>query len=67
MAAKFTGLTHKIAIKLHLVAESYTIFAVLAPGGQSGNFWLNPRISEFYFLWQNIVIFEFHTAMSNQK
>jgi hypothetical protein len=25
MAAKFTRLTHKIAIQLHLVAESYTI------------------------------------------
>jgi len=25
MAAKFTGLTHKIAIQLHLAAESSTI------------------------------------------
>jgi hypothetical protein len=31
MAAKLTRLTHKIAIQLHLVAES-CIIAVLAPG-----------------------------------
>jgi len=37
MVAKLTRLTHKIAIQLHLVAESCT-FAVFAPGGQSGNF-----------------------------
>jgi hypothetical protein len=44
MAAKLTRLTHKIAIQLHLVAESCT-FAVLAPpGGQSGNFWIHPGI-----------------------
>jgi len=35
MAAKLTRLTHKIAIQLHLVA-------VLAPGGQSGNFLVTP-------------------------
>jgi len=40
MAAKLTRLTHKIAIQLHLVAER---FAVLAPGDQSGNFWIHPR------------------------
>jgi hypothetical protein len=38
MAAKLTTLSHKIAIQLHLVAESCTI---LAPGGQSGNFWIH--------------------------
>jgi len=43
MAAKLTRLTHKIAIQLHLVADSLP-FAVLAPGGQSGNFWIHPRI-----------------------
>jgi hypothetical protein len=43
MAAKLTRLTHKIAIQLHLVAESCT-FVVLAPGGQSGNFWTHPRM-----------------------
>jgi len=43
MAAKLTRLTHKIAIQLHLVAA--VPFAVLAPGGQSGNFWLHPRIT----------------------
>jgi len=42
IAAKLTRLTHKIAIQLHLVAESLQ-FAVLAPGGQSGNFWIHPR------------------------
>jgi len=44
MAAKLTRLTCKIAIQLHLVAETCTI-AVLAPGGQSGNFWIYPCIS----------------------
>jgi hypothetical protein len=44
MAARFTRLTHKIAIQLHLVAESCVPFAVLAAGGQSGNFWMLPRI-----------------------
>jgi hypothetical protein len=43
MATKLNRLTHKIAIQLHLVAESYT-FAVVVPGGQSGNFWWHPRI-----------------------
>jgi len=38
MAAKLTRLTHTTAIQLHLVA-------VLAPGGQSGNFWIHRRIS----------------------
>jgi hypothetical protein len=38
MAAKLTRLTHKVAIQVHLVAESCTMF--LAPGGQSGNFWI---------------------------
>jgi hypothetical protein len=32
MAAKLTRLTHKIATQLQL-----------APGGQSGNFWIHPR------------------------
>jgi hypothetical protein len=45
MAAKLIRLTHKIAIQLHLVAESYTICSS-APGGQSGNFWIYPRIWE---------------------
>jgi len=43
MAAKLTELTHKIAIQLHLVAENLPR-AVLAPGGQSGNFWIHPHI-----------------------
>jgi hypothetical protein len=34
MAAKLTRLTHKIA--------------VLAPGGQFGNFWIHPRMSSIY-------------------
>jgi hypothetical protein len=41
MAAKLTKLTHKIAIPFHLVTA--VPFAVLAPGGQSGNFWIHPR------------------------
>jgi len=47
MAAKLTKLTHRIVIQLHLVAESCTI-AVLAPGGQSGNFWIHPRINYLF-------------------
>jgi hypothetical protein len=43
MAAKLTRVTHKIAIQLHLMAESCTI-EFFAPGGQSGNFWIHPRI-----------------------
>jgi len=43
MAAKLTRLTQEIVIRLHLVARSCT-FAVFAPGGQSGNFWIHPRI-----------------------
>jgi hypothetical protein len=45
MAAKLTRLTHKIAIQLYLVAESCTT-AILAPGGQSRNFWIHLRIQE---------------------
>jgi len=40
MAAKLTRLNHKTAIQLDLVVP----FAVLARGGQSGNFWIHPRI-----------------------
>jgi hypothetical protein len=46
MAAKLTSLTHKIAIQLHLVAES----PVLAPGGQSGNFWYTFVYMELFLL-----------------
>jgi hypothetical protein len=42
MAAKLTRLTHKIAIQMHL-AHRAVPFAVLSPGGQSGNFWIHPR------------------------
>jgi len=53
MASQFTILTHKIAIQLHLVVEILP-FAVLAPGGQSGNFWIHPCISgEAYKLWRS--------------
>jgi hypothetical protein len=45
MAAKLIRLTHKIAIQLHLVAESLPL-TVLAPGGNSGNFWIHPHICE---------------------
>jgi hypothetical protein len=43
MAARLTTLTHRLAIQLHLVAESCT--AVLAPGGQSENFWIHTLIA----------------------
>jgi hypothetical protein len=42
VAAKLTRLTHKIAIQLHLVAES-VLFVILAAGGQFGNLWIHPR------------------------
>jgi len=42
MAAKLTRLTHKIAIQLRQVAA--VPFAVLPRGGQSGNFWIHPRV-----------------------
>jgi len=42
MATKFTKPAHKIAIKLYLVVESIP-FTVLAPGGQSKNFWIHSR------------------------
>jgi hypothetical protein len=44
MAAKLTRLTHKIVIHLHLVTA--VPFAVLAPGGQSGNFRIHPSTSQ---------------------
>jgi hypothetical protein len=43
MAAKLTRLTHKIAIQLHQWQRAVA-FAVLAPGGQSGNLWIHPGI-----------------------
>jgi hypothetical protein len=43
MAAKLTRLTHKIAIQLHLEQRAVVPFAVLAPGGQSRNFWIHSR------------------------
>jgi hypothetical protein len=39
MAAKLTRLAHKIAIQLYLMTA--VPIAVLAPGGQSGNFWIH--------------------------
>jgi hypothetical protein len=44
MAATITRLTHKVAIQLHLVAESCTICSS-GSRGQSGNFWIHPRMS----------------------
>jgi len=43
MAAKPTRLTHKTVIQLHLV--TVVSFAVIAPGGQSGNFRIHPHKS----------------------
>jgi hypothetical protein len=48
MAAKLTRLTHKIAIQLHLVAQSCTICSFLAPGGQSGNVWIQSRTVSYH-------------------
>jgi len=44
MTAKLTRLTHKVAIQLHVVAESCTICSSRS-GGQFGNFWIHPRTS----------------------
>jgi len=56
MEAKLTRLTHKIAIQLNLVTA--LPFAVLSPGGQSGNFWIHPRIisdtEDYQKKWLNI-------------
>jgi len=43
MAAKFIRLTHKIAIQLHLVAQSCTICSYRS-SDQSGNFWIHHRM-----------------------
>jgi hypothetical protein len=54
MAAKLTRPAHKIAIQLHLVAVP---FAVLVPGGLSGNFWINPRQTRTYLReagWEDV-------------
>jgi hypothetical protein len=48
MAAKLTRLTHKIAIQLQVMAGAVP-FTVLAPGGQSGNFWIHPCTSVLTF------------------
>jgi len=45
--AKLTRLTHKIAIKLHLMAESCTVCSS-SPGGRSENFWIRSRMLDFY-------------------
>jgi len=43
MAPKLIRMAYRITIQLHLVTESCSI---LAPGGQSGNFWIHPRRDE---------------------
>jgi len=56
MVTKLTRQTHKIVIKLHLVAA--VPFAVLTSGGQSRNFWIHPYtclIDISYLLQTNII------------
>jgi hypothetical protein len=48
MTAKLTRLTYKIAIQVYLVQRAVT-FAVLAPGGQSRNFWIHPRMLRYNY------------------
>jgi hypothetical protein len=43
MEAELTRLIHKMEKQLHRAAES-CIICILAPGGQSGNFWTHPRM-----------------------
>jgi len=52
MAAKLTRLTHKIAIQVYLVGGGAVPFTVLAPGGQSGKFWIHPRT--FREIWWRV-------------
>jgi hypothetical protein len=59
MAAKVTRLTHKIATQLYLV--TVIPFAVLAPGGQSGNFWIHPRARARVYIY---ICSPFHAAAS---
>jgi hypothetical protein len=49
MVVKLTTLTHQIAIQLHLVAESWTIF-ICRSRWPSGNFWIHPFmiLKQFY-------------------
>jgi len=47
MAAKLTRLTYKIAIQLYLAVVEIVPSAILAPGDQSGNFWIHPRRTEY--------------------
>jgi len=42
IAAKLTRLTHIMAIQLNLMTA--VLFSVLAPSGQSWNFWFHSRI-----------------------
>jgi len=56
MAAKLTRLSHKIAIQLHLVAESCTICCSRSRR-PSGNFWIHSYISlRFWFYAKNTKI-----------
>jgi hypothetical protein len=48
MATKLTRLTHKMAYSCTQWQRAVPV-AVLAPGGQSGNFWTNPHIPGRYF------------------
>jgi len=45
MAAKLTSLTHKLAMQLHLVAESCTICSSCSRWPVR-KFWLHPRVHE---------------------
>jgi len=45
MTAKLTRVTHKIAIKLHLVADSCTICSSRSRR-QVRKFWIHPRICD---------------------
>jgi len=43
MATKLTRLTYKIAVQMHVVAESRTICSSRSRRSRSGNFWIHPR------------------------
>jgi hypothetical protein len=62
MAAKLARLTHKIATQLHLVAERLS-FAVLAQGGQSGNFWIHPRTYVRMYVCMYVCMYHVRTLL----
>jgi hypothetical protein len=68
MAAKLTGLIHKVAIKMRPMAQSCTICSFRSRRPQSGNFWIHLVLFRQglkyspLFMRQLLAIFHFRTA-----